>query len=535
MMLINKILPPSVNRSLLLKNLNNVHISYRHNESKFIVNFGNKFESADTKINSNNTEEILFHVERKSFIQSVIGSFISKEIVQPAKSKNVVIDFSSPNIAKPFHAGHLRSTVIGNFMANIHTHFGDKVVKINYLGDWGTQFGLLQYGLKAKNVNIDSLKINALKSLYDVYVYANKLATTDENVMHEARKYFSDVEQGRASLENWKKIRIITVEELEKVYKRLGIKFNAYIWESDYNGKVIQPLMESLINQNIIWKDETGKMITRIKDRDITLLKSDNSTMYLSREIASLLHRHKTYQFDKMLYVVDNSQTAHFQELFHIVKKINQECEEGCEHIKFGRVRGMSTRAGNVVFLNDILDEAKRKMHEKQAQSKNTRKTAMTEDTCDVLGISAVIINDLKQKRQKDYVFDWERALQSEGDSGIKLQYLHCRLWNLEQNCGVSLPKECDPDHLDEELICNVIAEMAKFESVLQRSLAEYEACILVNYLFRFAKHVNRMFNEIKVKDVSNDLAMQRLLVFYCARQIVKTGLEILEIGRAHV
>lgn len=152
----------------------------------------------------------------------------------------------------------------------------------------------------------------------------------------------------------------------------------------------------------------------------------------------------------------------------------------------------------------------------------------MNEETCDILGTSAVLINDLKQKRLKDYTFNWDKALQSEGDSAIKLQYLHCRLWSLEQNCGVSLPKHCDPKYLTEEIIGEVTAELARFENVLNKSLEEYEACILVNYLFRLAKYVNRMFNELKVKNVDPDLAAQRLLIFYCARQTVKTGLEIL-------
>lgn len=152
----------------------------------------------------------------------------------------------------------------------------------------------------------------------------------------------------------------------------------------------------------------------------------------------------------------------------------------------------------------------------------------MTEETCDILGTTAVIINDLKQRRQKDYKFEWDRALQSEGDSGIKLQYLHCRLWSLEQNCGVPLPDVCDPKYVPEEIVGDVVAELARFEDVLQRSLEEYEACILVNYLFRLARHVNRMFNELKVKNVSQDIAAQRLLLFHSARLVVKTSLEIL-------
>lgn len=152
----------------------------------------------------------------------------------------------------------------------------------------------------------------------------------------------------------------------------------------------------------------------------------------------------------------------------------------------------------------------------------------MNDETCDILGTTAVVLNDLKQRRQKDYVFNWDRALQSEGDSGIKLQYLHCRLWSLEQSCGVSLPDHCDPYYLPEEVIGVVVAELSKFEHILQKACEEYEACILVGYLFNLAKHVNRMFNELKVKNVDADLASQRLLVFHTARLVVKSALEIL-------
>lgn len=286
--------------------------------------------------------------------------------------------------------------------------------------------------------------------------------------------------------------------------------------------------MDSLEQLNIIKSDESGRKVVTINNHDVTILKSDNSTLYLSRDVAALLDRYKKYKFDKMLYVVDNAQTDHFAAVFEVVKKVNKNCSEGCEHIKFGRIKGMSTRNGNVVFLDDILNEAKEKMHDKQTLSKNTRDSAMNENTCDTLGISAVIINDLKQRRNKDYVFEWNRVLQSDGDSAIKLQYLHCRLWSLEQNCGISIPDICDPSYLTEEIVGDLIVEIAKFDYVLQRSYEEYEACILVGYLFRLAKCVNKMFNELRVKGVESDTAAQRLLIFHSARLIIKKGLNIL-------
>lgn len=310
-------------------------------------------------------------MDRKTFLIKAFekcGEVQQQNLPTP---KRIVIDFSSPNIAKPFHAGHLRSTIIGNFIANVNKYFNNKVIKLNYMGDWGTQFGLLQYGLQVKNIDVRNLQSNTIKTLYDVYVYAHKLAKTDENVQKEARKYFSDIEQGKASLEDWKIIRKTTIDELEHIYQRLGILFDTFDWESDYNGGAIKELLHSLEQKNIIKKDETGKKVVTIKDKDITILKSDESTLYLSRDIAALLDRYKRFNFDKMLYVVDNAQTDHFGAVFDVVSRINKKCSNGCEHIKFGRIKGMSTRQGNVVFLNEILDEAKQKMHEKQLISKS--------------------------------------------------------------------------------------------------------------------------------------------------------------------
>lgn len=324
---------------------------------------------SDTKLSSKNSE-ITFNVDRNTFLSKALQKCILPQ-QQNSQTKNIVIDFSSPNIAKPFHAGHLRSTIIGNFIANANKYFGNKVTKLNYMGDWGTQFGLLIYGLEAKSIDVSKLQSNPIKTLYDVYVYANKLAKTDENVQVQARKYFSEIEQGKTNLDNWKAIRETTIQELEKVYQRLGIHFDTFDWESDYNGGAIKDLMNSLEQKNIIKKDETGKKVVTINDRDITVLKSDASTLYLSRDIAALLDRYKRFQFNKMLYVVDNAQTDHFTAVIDVVSRINKSCSEGCEHIKFGRIKGMSTRQGNVVFLNDILDEAKRKMHEKQSLSKS--------------------------------------------------------------------------------------------------------------------------------------------------------------------
>lgn len=370
----SQVLDDSIDKNGLIKNLKNMHISYKHKQNMYTVNLSchgiHNLEKHNTNDNqSGDFEELIIDINRDLFIKSVLENRVQEE--SKIKPKKIVIDFSSPNIAKPFHVGHLRSTIIGNFIANINEYFGNDVVKLNYLGDWGTQFGLLQYGLQSNNIAIDQLSKNPIKYLYNVYVDANKLSLVDENVQIEAKKYFSNIEQGRTNLEDWNKIRKITVEELEKIYQRLGIKFDEYHWESNYNGEAIKGIIEKLEQQNIITTDNFGKKVATVNNREVTVLKSDNSTLYLSRDIAALLDRYERYKFDSMLYVVDNAQTDHFVAVFDIVRRVNNECTKGCKHIKFGRIKGMSTRSGNVVFLNDILDEAKQKMYDKQLESKS--------------------------------------------------------------------------------------------------------------------------------------------------------------------
>ncbi|XP_052737894.1 probable arginine--tRNA ligase, mitochondrial isoform X2 [Bicyclus anynana] len=283
----------------IVRKYDKMHITYRNKQNIFTVNLSynsiQKLEKKNFKhVSKKQNEQVAFNVDRNTFLKKVIDNIKEKPELRN-EPKKIVIDFSSPNIAKPFHMGHLRSTIIGNFVANIHEYFANDVVRLNYLGDWGTQFGLLQYGLESQNIAITQMD-NPLKKLYEVYVEANKQSACNENVLNKAKKYFSDIEQGRADLGNWRNIREITVKELDKVYQRLGIKFDEYHWESNYNGEAIKGLIANLEEQNIVTTEATGAKVVKVKDKNVTILKSDNSTLYLSRDIAALLDRYKRYK-----------------------------------------------------------------------------------------------------------------------------------------------------------------------------------------------------------------------------------------------
>lgn len=287
--------------------------------------------------------------------------------------EKLVIEYSSPNIAKPFHVGHMRSTIIGSFIANLYKSLGHHVTRINYLGDWGTQFGMLNVGMNLANITETDMKSNPIHHLYTAYVHANKLSETDENISVQARKIFCDMENNEncTNANNWHKYRQYTVDELTKIYERLGVQFDEYSWESQYRKHYIQQsCIDKMYEQNIVEIESDGKCVVRFDNgRCVPVLKSDGTTLYVTRDVAALIDREKRYQFDRMLYVVENGQHNHFEAIKGIAQKMNIKSVDRIEHIKFGRIHGMSTRKGTAVFLTDILNEAESIMLQKQIDS----------------------------------------------------------------------------------------------------------------------------------------------------------------------
>jgi len=282
--------------------------------------------------------------------------------------------FSSPNIAKPFHVGHLRSTIIGNFIANILEFMFHKVVRINYLGDWGTQFGLLQVGLELCDYSEDMIKQNPMQLLYNAYVEANKKAEIDPSVTARAREVFHCLEAGNMeNMKKWQLFRRYTEQELQHVYQRLGVRFDEYNWESEYSAKEVGSILRSLKTRGILKTESDGKQLVEINQQwQVPVMKSDGSTLYLMRDIAAAMDRYDRHNFTEMLYVVDSSQFDHFKALFGVLSSMQLPWASSLKHVKFGRIRGMSTRKGSVVFLTDILDEIQDIMATKQQESHST-------------------------------------------------------------------------------------------------------------------------------------------------------------------
>ncbi|XP_044734606.1 probable arginine--tRNA ligase, mitochondrial isoform X2 [Chrysoperla carnea] len=445
------------------------------------------------------SKDFVLEVNKNIFIEDVLKVPNLKEILR--YNEKLVVDFSSPNIAKPFHLGNLRSTIIGNFISNLNTYLGNSVTRLNYLGDWGTQFGFLNVGLDILNLQNEELAKDPINLLYKAYVTAHNLSKTNPEIVDKARNIFSDLENGK-DLERWKLLKEFTTNELELTYNRLGVKFDHYDWESMYGSQKFQTVVDVLKTNDLLKTDYQGRQIIEFGDRNIPILKSDQSSLYISRDILAAIDRYERFKFDRMLI----------------------------GHVKFGRVRGMSTRKGSAVFLNDILDEAKDLMLKKQIESSTTKVSINNSEITDSLGISCVIINDLKQRRQRDYEFNWEKVLQVKGDSGSKLQYTHCRLYSLlNNNSNIKLPEKCDPEILSSNIeALNLIIHLSKFYSILHKSHLEMEACILVNYLFILCNLISRALKVLRVKNEQPSIASQRLLLFYISKHVLYDGMVIL-------
>ncbi|KAM8703277.1 hypothetical protein ACLKA7_007972 [Drosophila subpalustris] len=451
--------------------------------------------------------------------------------------KHVVVEFSSPNIAKPFHVGHLRSTIIGNVLANLHQHLGYRTTRLNYLGDWGTQFGLLALGVQLKNVSDAEMRVAPIETLYNAYVFANKAATADPDLAQRARDLFTALEAGtdETMTSKWQQYRHYTIDELASVYERLGVHFDSYEWESQYSQREISEVLAQLRSVGILQREQDGREIVVVDQRRVPVIKSDGSTLYLARDIAALLERHRRLQFSRMLYVVDNGQADHFNALFHTATALDNRLNDKLQHVKFGRIHGMSTRQGNAIFLRDVLNEAREVMREKRSLSTTTKVNSCLNDehVCDILGVSAVLVNVLKQRRQRDHVFSWEQALQVNGDTGIKLQYTHCRLHSLLENFRHIQLEDIKPSwrHLTQEPsdALDVLYELARFEQCVWQSKEQLEACVLVNYLFGLCNATSRALKRLPVKqERCPEKQSQRLLLFNAAKRTIQRGMQLL-------
>jgi arginyl-tRNA synthetase len=449
----------------------------------------------------------------------------------------IAIDYSSPNIAKPFHVGHLRSTIIGGALYRLFETLGYRPVGINHLGDWGTQFGKLITALKRWGSEEDLKDVLALNALYVRFHEEEKKELAEGKtsaLTAEARQWFRRQEEGDPeALRLWKAIRDSSMVYFQRIYDRIGARFDHYVGESFFNDKMGAVIARA--ERSGLARPSQGALVIDLAAQGIetpaVLRKADGATLYLTRDIAAAEHRQAAFHFQKLLYVVGSEQSLHFQQLFKVLELLGHSWARDCVHVAFGRVKGMSTREGNVIYLEALLDEARERALKNMRE--NIEKRPDLEDELQVaeaVGMAAIYFSDLANRRIKDYVFDWDRAISFEGDTGPYLLNAHARIAGIIRKCGIEPPDPAAVDYrrLSEPEAHRLVGLAARYPAVLRAAAAEYEPALLAGYLLDLAKGLHSSYQRLRVKDEEPELARSRLLLFLVVKRILAGGLTIL-------
>ncbi|XP_052550185.1 probable arginine--tRNA ligase, mitochondrial [Tympanuchus pallidicinctus] len=455
------------------------------------------------------------------------------ELFSTVPKQKAVVEFSSPNIAKKFHIGHLRSTIIGNFIANLKVALGHEVTRINYLGDWGMQFGLLGVGFQQFGEK-EKLKSSPLQHLFEVYVQINK-AAADENTKKLAKDFFRKLEEhDEQALSLWKEFRDFSIKEYTRIYKRLGVHFDEYSGESFYQEKS-REVLKMLEDKGLLQKTAKGTGVVDLSEKkDLsslsTVSRSDGTSLYITRDLAAAIDRMNKYNWDTMIYVTDRNQSSHFQHLFQILKLMGYDWVERCQHVSFGLVQGMKTRKGEVVFLEDVLDEVRSRMLENMASAKTTKEVEDPMETAEKVGLAALIIQDFRGLLSSDYQFSWDRALQSRGDTGVFLQYTHARLHSLERMHGNEPVTDVNVACLQEPDAISLLQHLLRYDEVLYRSSQDLQPKHIVSYLLTLSHLAAVAHQTLPVKGSTPALAQARLCLFQATRSVLANGMKLLGI-----
>ena len=450
--------------------------------------------------------------------------------------KTILVEYSSPNIAKPFHIGHLRNTVIGAALYNIYKYLGYNTIGINHLGDYGTQFGKMIEGYKRWGKEYD-LESNPIDECMKIYVRINNLCKEDENVLEICRENFKKIEEGDPyCVEVWNKFKDLSLKEFQKIYDLLGVKFDSLKGEAFYSDKMDE-VVEKLETKGVL-KDSEGAKIVDLEDKGLgvcMIKKSNGSTIYATRDLAAVLYRARTYNFDKCLYVVAYEQNLHFKQIFEIAKYLDipEKCLKGLEHVAYGMVRlttgKMSTREGTVVKVEELLDEAVDRV-EKIIEEKNPNMQNKKEEAKKI-GIGAVIFNNVCSTIIKDQVFDWNIALNFNGETGPYIQYVYVRTKSVLEKANY-IPKieEIDFNLLQDKESLKVIRTLYNFEDVLMSIVQKNEPSILARYLIELSQNYSNFYNENKIIDEDKNLQNARVYLTKAVGTVLKTGANLLGI-----
>ncbi|CUA77589.1 arginyl-tRNA synthetase [Rhizoctonia solani] len=452
--------------------------------------------------------------------------------------KTAIIEYSSPNIAKQFHVGNLRSTIIGGFLTNVYKANGWGVLGMNYLGDWGKQFGMIAVGF-AKYGSEEALARDAIKHLYDVYVKINADANNDESVHDAARAYFKRMEDGdESALQNWRRWRDLSIEKYKDEYARLNIAFDVYSGESQVGADTLKASLGKLKEMGLVSESKGAQVIDleKFKLGKAVIQKQDGTSLYLTRDIAAAIERYEKYKFDKMIYVIASQQDLHCAQFFKTLELMEYPWAKTLEHVNFGMVLGMSTRKGTAVFLDDVIREAASVMKEKMMS--NEEKYNAIEDPETVaqeIGLSAIKIQDMAAKRINDYKFNWSRMTSFEGDTGPYLQYAHVRLSSISRKNPELLPlpeaEKIQTDLLIEPQAREMVFLLASYPDVVRLACEKNEPSGVVTFAMRLSHAISSAWDPLPVKGLAADqieVARARLWLFLCVRDVLGAAMRLL-------
>ncbi len=462
------------------------------------------------------------------------------------QNRKYLIEYCSANIAKPYGVGHLRSTIIGNSLRRVYKKLGFDVIGINYLGDWGTQFGkmIMAYRMWGEKVNLEK---DAVKQLLELYVRFHDEARKDPTLDDEARQAFKQLEDGDSeAVQLWERLKTISLAELDRIHDMLGVEFDIITGESFLNDKM-EPLIERLQKAGLTEMSK-GALVVPLDDPNLPpcmLKKGDGATLYATRDLAGLIYRWETYHFHESLYVVGTAQSDYFKQAFKVISML-EEAESvpradrmtgRVKHIGFGWVlfegETMATRSGKVIFLEDVIDRAVALAHEKILE-KNPSLDAI-DATAHNIGVGAVIFSQFSVRRHKDVNFDWDEVLSFEGETGPYLQYTHARLCSLLRNYGKDITSKIDVALLDNVEERRVIELLADFPEIIEDAARTYDPHVIAAYLLRLAAALNKFYQRKdengridKIISDNQALSAVRMVLVKSVQTVLGEGLYLL-------
>ena len=476
-----------------------------------------------------------FYVDKAQYAQQIIDKYNNTTdygCSDQGKDKTICIDYSSPNVAKNFHVGHLRTTIIGNSLYKIFSKLGYKVVRINHLGDWGTQFGKLIVAYK-KWGSREAVEEKGIEELMDIYVKFHEEAEKDDSLNDEARAWFLKMEQGNEeALEIWQWFRDISLKEFMRVYNILGMEFDSFAGESFYRDKTAD-VIKRLTDDGLL-KESQGAMIVPLDEYDMPpciVAKKDGSSIYATRDLAAILYRKATYNFDRCLYVTGLEQKLHFARVFKVIELMGNDYAKNLVHIPYGLVSlksgKISSRKGNVIFAEDLLRESINKttsiIEEKNPDIPDKEEVAKQ------VGIGAIIFNDLYNQRIKDVIFDWNKLLNFDGETGPYVQYTYARASSVLRKIG-EVPDTIDYTLLTDEASIGLLKEIERYPQVIKDAAERYEPSVIARYSIDLAHAFNKFYHECQINVEDETTKYTRTNVVKIARYIIKDALSLLGI-----